>query len=391
MHVLWMILLIIMFFLSGCSLIDKLDDMDEEPEKIYDPGTEPASQAFTRNPTADIQVSSVEGVGVNIPPNSLVTEAGTLPTTYVSIVLTNHLTEYSQPWNMPGGFLGQNVAGTSMALVTFGTVEITAQTADNDLLNLQTGANAKLEIPALPDSPENTSLWHLDEDQSFWIESGTALLNDTKYVGDVNHFSKWSVAVPTTSVCVEGTVFDGSGSPVVNTIVTAKMVSGTGLNGGQVFTDQQGHFLIDGLAIDSSFEIVAYGKNCYDYQLINLALTSSACVTLEPMTLSNGGMAADSPQEIDFAGSCDNNAASGVCINYTGTEYTADSVSSICGVSSPPATYFDTPCSQFNAIGMCTKNDGMTDETQEIYDADSFTSETAQTACTADGGIFSAL
>ena len=387
MRLIWMVQIVTILFLPGCFLIDKLDDMDEEPQKNYDPGTEPASQAFSSNPTMNIQLASVEGVGVTIPPNALVSPTGILPTTYISIVLTNHLYESSQPWNMPGGFLALDAAGLPVALTTFGAIEITAIGMDDTLLNLQTGVNAQIEIPALPNGLATASLWYLDEERNIWLQSGTATLNDTRYWGQVNHFSKWCVSTSAARTCVTGTVLDGNGLPVGNAIITAKKTTGAGLNGGQVYTNQQGVFTIEGLIGGNSYEITTYGQNCSDSLLVDLPAANAECIPLDTLTLSNGGI----PAETTLAGSCDSTATQGFCIDYTGVDFTADYVLSLCGGSTPPAAYFETPCSRFNAIGICTQNAGMPNETTKVFDTDRFTIDTAQAACTNTNGIFSTL
>ena len=395
-------LLLIPTIMTGCFLMDKIDDLDGDDPDKFDPGTTPVSQAFSVLPSQEIRLKSLDGVGLTIPPNSLQTEEG-LPPVSASITLTRYIFDLSHPWNMPGSLLAQNAQGLPGALTSFGAIEIIMKDMDGNPLDLANGVTAEITIPALDGGPTTLPLWYYEETLGLWIEDGIATKIDDNYVGTVSHFTKWNADIFANRACITGAIIDDDGFPVGGTIVTAELTNAPGLSGDQVFTDADGAYLIEGLSGGATYKITGFGYDASDSVEVTLPVSGTTCVTADVMVLKYGALGADevnlgidpdSDGETNgyvFAGSCDSVASQGICVDYSGTSFTAQGVQSACAGYNPPATYSVLPCSRSSAHGVCTLDGGQVTEIEQIYDATYYTLENATTACSLTNGVWTPL
>ena len=86
------------------------------------------------------------------------------------------------------------------------------------------------------------------------------------------------------------------------------------------------------------------------------------------------------------AGSCAITGASGYCIGYTGSAYTASSVQSACSAAS--GTYSASACAA--GSGVCTFAKGTSTEYNWTFASADAGGVSASTTCTTAGGTFSA-
>ena len=147
------------------------------------------------------------GIEVEIPPNSLVTRTGALPTGNVQVALTT--VDLNSPEQMPGDDTVLQAGGVTKVMQSYGagTIEITSGATP---LNLKPGATATIRIPIDPlqlatnaPIPPTIDLLTYDETRGVWLQDGTLTRAGNNYVGVVKHFSAFnSDLVKTNQSCV---------------------------------------------------------------------------------------------------------------------------------------------------------------------------------------------
>lgn len=132
---------------------------------------------------------------------------------------------------MPGMLYAQNENGSSGALETYGMVGVELRGNSGQKLQIAAGSDATLHIPVdasqLANAPATIPLWYFDEVVGYWVEEGTATLENGEYVGIVDHFSFWNCDAFSIDAQFCGTVEDGSGVPFPNAQVTIITASAT--------------------------------------------------------------------------------------------------------------------------------------------------------------------
>lgn len=153
------------------------------------------------------------GIGVSIPPNSLVTASGRKPSGMVEVTVST--VDLYAPDSMPGD-LSVRAGGRAAFMQSYGagTVSITA---GGKPVELAKGAKAEVTIPVDPVQLKNGTPippripWlRYDENEGEWILVGSASLNakGDAYVAEVDHLSAFNAdLVKTDQACVR---IDGS-------------------------------------------------------------------------------------------------------------------------------------------------------------------------------------
>ena len=202
---------------------------------------QPKSGTNTLNTTFSAEVEETmeaDGMQVNIPASSLVTEDGFI---YSGNVQAEML--YLSPDNenfaemMPGGDMAAQRSDESEAmLLSYGMVEVSLIDDSGKPLQLKEGEKSKMTFP-IPESmrnnpPTSIPLWYFDENAGLWIEEGAATLEGDVYVGMVNHFSWHNLDVPAERVTITGKVTDCQDRPVPRVLVTVEQTSAMTRNDG---------------------------------------------------------------------------------------------------------------------------------------------------------------
>jgi hypothetical protein len=148
------------------------------------------------------------GISVSIPPNSLVTASGRVPSGRVEVTVST--VDLYAPDSMPGDF-SVETEGEAAYMQSYGagTVSITA---GGKPIELKKGARAEVAIPIDPTQlkikapiPPAIPFLRYDEKKGLWKLIGTARLNSKgdAYIADVDHLSAFNAdLVKTNQSCV---------------------------------------------------------------------------------------------------------------------------------------------------------------------------------------------
>ena len=190
-----------------------------------------ANTAQTRFVAGESQILEAEGMMVNVPASSFVTEDGY---EYNGAVQADMF--YLSPENenftelMPGGDLAAvRTDESDVQLISYGMVEVSLQDDNGNKLQLKEGESSEMTFP-IPESmrdnpPAEIPLWYFDDNSGLWVEEGIATLVGDVYVGEVNHYSWHNLDYPAERVTVSGRVTDCQGRPVSRVQVTVEQTS----------------------------------------------------------------------------------------------------------------------------------------------------------------------
>lgn len=130
---------------------------------------------------------------------------------------------------MPGDLVGISENSELQVLGTYGMMAVELRSPSGEQLNIRSGMTAELsmQVPAdqLNSAPSLIPLWFFDEDQGFWVEEGSALLNGDTYVGQVSHFSFWNCDAPFPLIELEGIVVSEEGQPLSGITIKITIIS----------------------------------------------------------------------------------------------------------------------------------------------------------------------
>ncbi len=175
-------------------------------------------------------VSTVAGAKIILPANGFVDEVGNAYTGEVNVYGTylNPLAE-EVFYTMPGDLRAVDAEGKFKQLATYGMIGAELEGVSGEKLQIAEGYEATISLPvpqALQgDAPASIPLWHFDENTGYWLEEGSAQLQDGRYVGEVSHFSFWNCDYPYDYVYMEGSVIVLDGTPVSGALVTVQIAS----------------------------------------------------------------------------------------------------------------------------------------------------------------------
>lgn len=141
---------------------------------------------------------------------------------------------------MPGDLVAGTLDGINAVLATAGMFGVELRGENKEKLQVKAGKKVKFAIPALAkNKPETVPLWHFDENRGYWIEEGSAVLEQGNYVGEVSHFSFWNVDVPYPLIDLCGNVVTANEKPIFGIQLLIE-VEGLGTRHGYV--DLYGNF-----------------------------------------------------------------------------------------------------------------------------------------------------
>jgi len=100
-------------------------------------------------------------------------------------------------------------------------VSVTLTGEQEQKLNLSAGKTATLEFPVSSGlrnvAPQEIALWYLDENSGYWLEEGSAILEDDRYIAQVSHFSFWNCDDGFEAVNLKGRILYENGVPMKRT------------------------------------------------------------------------------------------------------------------------------------------------------------------------------
>ena len=213
------------------------------------------------DPTLPTSIAQLNGVGLELPANSLVDAAGSALTAPTALSLTYY--DSSDPAQLamaPGDMRAQQLSGDTTELESFGMLEVFINDGTGQAANLASGQSAEVTIPiplAQRETAEPTiGLYSFNTASGLWIEEATLTKNEagTAYVGTVTHFSTWNADKPLETTYIEVTVLDSAGSPAANARVVAEGLDYAGNDSGWTDADGVAHL---GVRIDSQVAISA--------------------------------------------------------------------------------------------------------------------------------------
>ena len=156
---------------------------------------------------------------VSIPPNSIMSSAGT-PYTGTVIISAHWLDPSSEKVSdqMPGDLRGFDEDGDIVQLATFGMMAVELSSPSGEKLNMLTGSEATItmEIPdvLLNNAPSSIPMWFMNEQTGYWEEEGQADKIGDMYVGAVKHFTFWNCDAPFPLIEWSQQFVDQNGNPL---------------------------------------------------------------------------------------------------------------------------------------------------------------------------------
>ena len=213
---------------------------------------------------------------------------------------------------MPGNLTALDSQENRRILATFGMAAIEMQGENGEHLQLSPGKKATLEFDLPPDivrhAPSVISLWYFDERSGYWKEEGSAVLEGSRYKGDVGHFSFWNVDLPFPLVEISGKLLSEKG---ILSNCRIKAIQGELYNYGN--TDHTGSFngfVRKGVPLKLSFNPFTLADGCEFSSEIDFGPID------EDKDLGNINVSLQNVRTFTFSGKATNCAGKPVNIGY---------------------------------------------------------------------------
>ncbi len=135
----------------------------------------------------------------------------------------------------PGDFSATNALGTTVQLETFAIADYQLTDDDGNVLQIQDGKKAKIEMLLPPDTTlqvgDEVPAWYFDATSGRWIEEGKGKVKEYSqdssrlaFEADVGHFSTWNCDQEMETTCVQGQVRLCDGTPAAGADLMAQGV-----------------------------------------------------------------------------------------------------------------------------------------------------------------------
>ena len=237
---------------AGASLVVTLDGYTEQGRKIDDVGDiadftlAPVDRKETQ--AADIPARiDVKGAKVTIPANAYTQADGQPYTGKVTLEVSyNKVTTQIGAAAFPGDYEGESASGQTLALKSYGYIEVKLTDEQGQDVKLANGQQATLTFPLDEkiggEPPAVIPLWYYDRAKGIWVEEGKATYDAASktYSGSVGHFTTWNldIAIANTGD-LTGCVEDANGQRVTDAYI---LLRGTGWSAERKIHDGQGNF-----------------------------------------------------------------------------------------------------------------------------------------------------
>ena len=224
--------------------------------------------------------AAAEGIDVNVdgqpivalPANAMVTQDGDayIGQAAVSIAV---LDPSVNPEVMPGDFLSWQADSEAPAPIeSYGAVDVALTSEKGEALQLANAGVAEISIPLAAgrdpqEAPATMPLYFWSNEQGFWIEEGTARLEQVSqgrwaYVGSVEHFTTWNADSAYPAISLNGCVTDSNDNPIANAEITASGIDYTGTS--SATANAEGRFDIDVRPVSEVDLIAVSGEQSSD-------------------------------------------------------------------------------------------------------------------------------
>lgn len=123
---------------------------------------------------------------------------------------------------MPGNLMGINTENELNILQSFGMLNVELEGQNRQKLNINKAATLEVAVPTAlsMDAPSEIPLSYFNETSGLWVEEGSAMLENGKYIGTVNHFSLWNCDMSFDFTFVNGRILDDRGLPFLRVRMT---------------------------------------------------------------------------------------------------------------------------------------------------------------------------
>jgi hypothetical protein len=196
---------------------------------------------------AGFAVTGARNAGLAAPSNAFAHTDGTLATGPVDVVLTPFDPSVPAEFDaFPGELRGIRLGGSEVILESWGVVDAVVRQGD-EILQVVEGQMVTLTLPPPGDGrapPESIATWYFDEDQTAWVEVGTADLDVSSglFVAEVPHLTPYNCDQPIVPGCIRGIVRDADGNGIFGAQVTVSSNSRSTIS--YDFTEFDGYYCL---------------------------------------------------------------------------------------------------------------------------------------------------
>lgn len=286
-------------------------------EKNY--SLSPPGESATFDPTS-AQNLVLGDVEIDIPANSLQTQAGGLPSGNVT-VYASPLDASFAPELLPGGYLR---AG-DQALQNYGAASVRFFSGGEELV-FASGASATVRFPAAvraDNPPDDGEAHYYDRESGLWVAASNASMpSEGVYQISVDHSTVWGVFDSYSTITISGCVRDANGRAVADTLI---ITQGQDYIGRLLdYTNDYGNFSV---RAKSNSSIFLYARSdvasqTFSIQTESSNITRSECIIVDPDTTTITLTWGQSPRDLDTQLIGPNGGGGTFHINYTHKEET---------------------------------------------------------------------
>ncbi|MBC6995060.1 hypothetical protein QWY85_12030 [Neolewinella lacunae] len=212
---------------------------------------EPKVKAGDINPVAGGTLELGENFSVKIPAGSIVTTEDGTPYTGEVAVFINHDApeDPTEMLNSALNFPARSESGETVALESYGMMDIALEAADGTPLVLDGSTPAEVRLPIKANTeegaPSQVPFWVLDP-SGFWLPNGVATLAPGCYVVFITRSGTCNVDVPHPVTRICGRFVDPNGLPLTHTPFLVSLDGGMNCSAARV--DCEGYFCVNVVA-----------------------------------------------------------------------------------------------------------------------------------------------
>ncbi len=254
----------------------------------------------------------------------------------------------------PGEHEGVRSDGSTVPIMSFGFVNVDAEDASGNALNLAPGSMAALSFSVNSSiqskAPATIPVWYFDEAEGRWKEEGVGTLNGTNYEASIPHFSFWNYDSVYDTSFLSGKVTDCMGESVANATVVFSDYTRTWTT--TAYTDANGKF--SSVAVEAEAGVYISVRKGGDESLNNYYYSPAAgeeggVNDILLASICAAGKAAIGHMGYDFSLSTDDNSTEGYIDDGMTNTWGCNDSPTTTGVFWCPSSY--TTAAQFKDMG----------------------------------------
>lgn len=253
----------------------------------------------------------IDGLAVvTLPANGVVNDLGEAPVGQIKVNITI-IDPSIDPSLMPGNYRTINSSGELSYIESYGAISVVLEDSEGNKLQLASGSNATIRIPVaaeaeIEESPSIIPLYYFDEATGYWVEEGSATLEQQDngvyvYIGEVSHFTVWNADIIYQTVFLEGCVEDQFGLRLSD--VTIQSSGRDYIGSSFVASDQNGDFKIpvkmtSEVLINAVYASVS-GMRSISSGEVDTDISVEGCIVLNPASVSIELTWGAAPEDLD--------------------------------------------------------------------------------------------